>query len=319
MKPFLEQYERSLQIRRIFGLCPVVISTDKRSVSLTQSSTVYTLVLFVSFVMFYPAVTFYAVLFKELGGISGTRTVAALAEQVIVAVSFNLLLGASLLYRREHCDFINRLARLYDRWMSPTDGADIDGNRNIARLAVRNACLVVVFVVESIVSVVFWYKWGWFKRWGTFAYHLMFPLVLTTELMAVQHVRDAALLLGDAFDRCAEKMRAAANVAGVNLCDIGAFAADSDELKTAFQCSFGVWILIFQFKDFLFLTSVVFYNLVEFLLESDPYIWDVAFFIGTPAVTVVARNVLLILAVDRLEKKVHSACLSNGRSNYTLF
>lgn len=306
MKLFLKQYERTLQIRRVFGLCPFSISTGKQFVRSCPIPTIYTFVLFAFYVAIYPCVTFYAVLLKESGGISGTRTVAALAEQVIVAVSFTLLLGASLLYRREHCAFLNRLARLYDRWM-PADGIDGAVNRNIERLTAVNAGLVAVFAIECIGSNVLWYERGWFARWGTFAYHAMFPVVLATELMAVQHVRDAVLLLGDAFDRCAARMRATAKDAGEDLCEMGAFAAHLDALKTDFQRCFGVWIVIFQFKDFLFLTSVIFYSLVEFLLEVDPYVIDVAFFVGTPAVSVILRNVLLVLAADRLERKVRIA------------
>lgn len=301
MQPFLRQYGASIRFKTIFGLCPFVVTADDKFVRVSTCATTCTTIVVIIISLGYPYLTWSTLDGMVFDELSGTRAITAMLEHIIVAAVFLAILIASLVNRVQQTRFLNSFSGMYDRWMN----ASIC-RRNVRRLFVKNAVLYGLYFLCNVVLI--FLIWNELENWQYVVYNLLYIFAMMTELQAVFHVRDFALLLSDAFAECADRMN---NAMLQESSDYETeFVSELEDVKCDFDQCFGLFLLLFQLKDFLFMTSVVFFAVVEFFFKKEDYSWTVFFFMVAFYVPVLAKNVWLVRTVDGLEQNVcTSECL----------
>lgn len=298
MQPFLRQYRSSIRFKTVFGLSQFAVSSDHKIVSISSIATSYATIVVILISIAYPYFTwctFDGMVFDE---ISDTRAIINILEHIIVAVVFLTILITSLVNRVEHARFLNSFASMFDRWMNTNDNG-YPRPWDVRRLFVKNTILGGIFF--ACFSTLIFLIWTDLKNWKHIVYNMLYVLAVLTELQAVFHVRDFALLLSHGFAECAVRLNnAILNEDGY----LATFVTDLEDVKCEFDECFGVYLLLFQLKDFLFLTSIVFFAMVECFFGDKGCSWPISFFVFVFYAPVLAKNVWLVRTIDGMEQNV---------------
>lgn len=292
MTALIKQHKRSIQFKTFLGLCPFVIAPDQKTVRVSIITTIYTAVVAVFAVIFYPYLTWYIITTGQTDQASETRHIATMLEQTTVAAAFAGILTVSFLTRTKHSRFLNSLATIYDCWMPQCE-------HTTWQMLARHTIITVLYIFFTAALVLF--VWDSVTDWLHVVYHSMYILSIITEISAVLHVGEIAMLLGDAYSMCYRKIVDQRNDSVI---DVIALVSALECNKIDFDNCFGVQLLLFEMKDFLFLTSVTFYTLVEVFFAQRTYSLKTSFFLFTFLGPVTVKNGWLLCCVHRLQGKV---------------
>lgn len=307
MAPLLAQYRYSLHLQAGLSISPFVVASDQRTIRPTLCVSVYTLVTVVVFVGSYFLLTVLAIVKGDSEEFaSSTQWHAESLESLTIGFIHGVFMLTTLLNRRKYGAYVNQFAALYDRWM-PQDGDDrqplsSSWVRNVRRLSAYNICVAALFFVcmssgilmyanSTLDSVLIMYMYNTLKM---FAQTIMF--------LALMRIRDFALLMGDAIARCAAQLRRFDEP----FCDhVGAaeFAEDLLDVLAAFDGCFEVHMLLMLLSDFVFVTSIGFYLLVELFVNNNVSL-NIMYYFFCYVVPTILKNIWIVGSVAGLQERV---------------
>lgn len=147
-----------------------------------------------------------------------------------------------------------------------------------------------------------------FVDWSQVVYFFIHNLSQTIESVGLMRIRDYALLLNDAYARCVRHMKTRSCLAG----DDGVFVVDLQISLESFDACFGMHMLLLQINDFLSMTSIGFYLLVEWFVHNDVSLTTMVYMFLWVMPTV-AKNVWIVGSVANLQQRV--CCMMMFRCN----
>lgn len=298
----LHRYRYAIRIKSILGLCPFTLRHNSASstiVQVTRWSTGYAIVYCTLQFVVYLCTEIRIFSKMNLVDLTGTRIIAILFEQITMFVVFSVILWLHLWNRHAHARLLNCIATVYDRletMRTPNGGKQ----RNLQSLNVLNATLIGVYSAWAIAATCIASNlpdgiYG-------YAYLVMYVLGMGTVLLAVLHVREVALLLGDVQRACIVAARPMAGRNGMWRCDRALSTLnDVHQLRDDFEECFGGVMLVCDTKDVL--TTMSFYLLSDIVFESGIGSWNLWLIVIMFVVPILVTNGLAFVTFDRLEEQ----------------
>lgn len=300
----LYRYRYAIRIKSIFGLCPFTLHHNSASstiVRVTRWSTGYGIVYCTLQFVVYLCIENRIFSELNLADLTGTRIIAILFEQITMFVVFSVVLWLHLWNRHAHARLLNCIATVTDRletMQTPNGGKQ----RNLQSLNVLNGTLIGAYSAWAIAAT--WIVSNLPDGIYGYVYLVIYVLGMATVLLAVLHVREVALLLGDVQLACIVAARPMTGRNGMWRCDRALSTLnDVQQLRDDFEECFGIVLLFCGTKDVVILTMMSFYLLSDIVFEGGIGSWQLWLIVIMFVVPIFVTNGLAFVTFDRLEEQ----------------
>lgn len=269
---FLARHRTAFRWKSLLGLCPfrLTIAETRRTIvavcdrKTTAYTALYSLAFVISYVLLSPNVL-YTGRFRLL---SSTLYMCILFEHASMLVAIPLLLFCSWYNRARHTDLVNAIAALHDRVRT------LHADRRPAAAAARSwpsrrstinwlwlayqvsgLMLMLVSVLDCPLSV------------AAKMYYVFFIVGIVTYLVFVMHVHDMVQALNDVHSAALAEMPAG----GALDRDVLAILWETNRCAARLEPCFGVQLLLCNVRDFIFLSVVLFFMIVQYADKGNPF------------------------------------------------
>lgn len=262
---FLHNYRNAVRVKCLFGVCPFSIATriDGTSAAVCDlKSTVYT-VLHSMFMISVYMYLFYLQFYynTHYKGTTSTPFISILIEHFTMMLVYPAILLLSLRKRAAHERLLNAIAAVYDQMTEHSAGVGSEPRSaitNLNRLYRLNQLWMATNCVGTFVA--FWLcVYIDQMSAASLAYFTMFHVAMFSTCLCVGYVRDTVHVLCDVHR--AGLMALRQHDSDCMTCVI-LLQAVQRAIAEMVRC-FGAVMLLCTLKDFVFLTAVLFYVLLE--------------------------------------------------------
>lgn len=303
---FLINYNQSLKLLLVLGLCPFVLNKLASRHKYAFRSSVYSnlYVVLISLVI----VTLFFVHFFKNGfakNIADIQSVVIFLEFSILTIAFIATITVAFFKRNNQMKLLNKIQKIENE-MVQTIGCTTDNETLLSNIFFEHIVTIVLLIGSNICGIIYFET---DRDFISICFYCITTLAIITVTEAVMHIKQVGEILLNLFTKmfdCAENFSTSedSKIRRYNIITVLNFIDELHDLKECFIKCFGVHLVLNETKDFILMTSGTFYLLTSTLYIGHKFSWMELLFCVIFILPFIIKNIYVVSVLDKFGHQV---------------